>query len=92
MAKTNPSFAGDLNAIQGEVESDVSTILQLANGAQVEDFERGTWNSRTVYEAAFKRNGQHTEVQVLDDGTVLTKSLPTAAGAPAAGTSGVNQK
>jgi uncharacterized membrane protein YkoI len=65
-----------------------NTVRQLAGNAQIEDFERGMWNERAVYEAAFKRNGQHTEVQILDDGSVLTRQLPTAAGAPATGTSG----
>jgi uncharacterized membrane protein YkoI len=69
-----------------------NTIRQLAGNATVEDFERGMWNERVVYEAAFKRNGQHTEVQVLDDGSVLTKQLPTAAGAPAPGTIGAGQQ
>ena len=69
-----------------------NTIRRLSGGATVEDFERGMWNERVVYEAAFKLNGQHTEIQVLDDGSVLTKQPPTAAGAPAPGTIGAGQQ
>ena len=39
--------------------------------ASIEYIENSTINGRTVYEAAFKRNGQHTELRVSDDGTVL---------------------
>jgi uncharacterized membrane protein YkoI len=54
------------------------TVQQLSGGANIEDFERGQWNGRTVYEAAFKKNGQHVELQILEDGSVLT-SGPTVA-------------
>jgi uncharacterized membrane protein YkoI len=79
----------DLNAAPAPVQN---TLRQVAGGAQIEDLERGTWNGRTVYEGAFKRNGQNVEVQVLDDGSVLTRQLPTAAGSPAAGTAGTGQQ
>jgi len=65
-----------------------NTITRVANGAQIEDLERGTWNGRTVYEAAFKRNGQTVELQVLEDGSVLTKDPGSATGSPAAGVTG----
>lgn len=79
----------DMNSAPAPVQN---TLRQITGGAQVEDLERGTWNGRTVYQAAFKRNGQHTELQVLDDGSVLTKQLPTAAGSPAPGTAGAGQQ
>jgi uncharacterized membrane protein YkoI len=79
----------DVNSAPAPVQN---TLRQLTGGAQVEDLERGQWNGRTVYEAAFKRNGQHTEIQVLDDGSVLTKQLPTAAGSAAQGTAGAGQQ
>ena len=59
------------------------TVRQIAGAAQIEDLERGVWNGRTVYEAAFKRNGQHTELQVLEDGSILTQGL-TAGASPSA--------
>jgi uncharacterized membrane protein YkoI len=93
LAESNVQLSGgakvDLNSAPAPVQS---TLRQLTGGAQVEDLERGQWNGRTVYEAAFKRNGQHTEIQVLDDGSVLTKQLPTAAGAAAPGTAGTGQQ
>jgi len=59
----------------------------IAAGANIEDMERGQWNGRTVYEAAFKKNGQHIELQVLEDGSILTHGpAGSAVGAPAAGT------
>jgi len=69
-----------------------TTVNAFANSAPVEDFERGDWNGRTVYEAAFKRNGENIELQVLDDGSILTRQPATAAGAPAAGLSGEGQQ
>ena len=69
-----------------------NTIQHMANGARVEDFGRGEWNGRTVYQAAFKRNGQNVELQILDDGSVLTTQPALAAGAPPIGTSGALQQ
>ena len=79
----------DMNSAPAPVQN---TLRQVAGAAQIEDLERGTWNGRTVYEGAFKRNGQNVEVQVLDDGSVLTRQLPTAAGSPAPGTAGTGQQ
>jgi hypothetical protein len=69
-----------------------TTVNAIANGARIEDFERGQWNTRTVYQAAFKRNGQNIELQVLDDGSVLTAEPAAAVGAPATGLTGVGQQ
>jgi hypothetical protein len=69
-----------------------NTVNHLSNGARIDDFQRGVWLDRNVYEATFKRNGELTQVQVLDDGTLLTRApgseaptLPTAVGAPPPG-------
>jgi uncharacterized protein YpmB len=71
-----------------------NTVNLFSRGARIEDFQRGTWNDRAVYEAAFKRNGQMVRLQVLDDGSLLTRGpqpemppLP-AVGAPAAAATG----
>lgn len=69
-----------------------TTVNAIANGARIEDFERGQWNTRTVYQASFKRNGQNVELQVLDDGSVLTAEPVAAVGAPATGLSGAAQQ
>jgi uncharacterized membrane protein YkoI len=93
LSENNVQISGgsklDVNSAPAPVQN---TLRQIAGGAQIEDLERGTWNGRTVYEGAFKRNGQNVEVQVLDDGSVLTRQLPTAAGSPAAGTAGTGQQ
>lgn len=49
------------------------TITRMSHGAQIEDLERGYSNGRSVYEAAFKRNGQNTELQVYDDGSLVRR-------------------
>lgn len=94
--KNVPLSSGAKLALNSAPRAVQTTVNQLANGVRIEDFERGEWNGRTVYQAAFKRNGQHVELQILDDGAVLTKApaLPAAAatGAPANATSGVNQQ
>lgn len=46
-------------------------ITTAANGARVEDLERGTWEGRNIYQAGFKENGRHVEVQVRENGTIL---------------------
>lgn len=67
-------------------------IQQRSDGAAIEDLERGTWQGKPVYEAAFKSNGQHVELQVAEDGSVLHDPRlqpPAAVGAPPATQSGV---
>lgn len=56
-----------------------SAIRAKVGAEQIEDIDRETRQGKTVYEVAFKRNGQHTEIQVEDPGP--------AAPAPAQGTS-----
>lgn len=46
-------------------------IKAQAGSAQIEDLEKGTLNGQTVYEAAYKHNGQHTELRVSESGTVV---------------------
>jgi len=98
-ASTQPRFAGlaDYN-VQLEGVSKMSlasaplpvqrTIAEVSNGARIEDLELGNWNGQVVYQAAFRRGGQNIQVQVLDDGSVLTKGPGNAVGGPAIGTSG----
>ncbi|MHC1763257.1 MAG: PepSY-like domain-containing protein [Verrucomicrobiia bacterium] len=47
------------------------TLRKYAQDAKIEDVDRGTLQGRTVYEAAFKRNGQHIELRVAEDGTLI---------------------
>jgi hypothetical protein len=48
-------------------------IRARAGSAEIEDIDRGTLNGRVVYEAAFKHNGQHNELRVAEDGTVVDR-------------------
>jgi hypothetical protein len=56
-----------------------NTIRAQAGSAQIEDIDKGTLNGRTVYEAAFKRNGVHTELRVAEDGSVVDTITPQTA-------------
>ena len=47
------------------------SVAAAAHGARIEDIDRGTWQGRSVYQAAFKENGRNIELQVRDDGTIL---------------------
>ena len=40
-------------------------------GSRIEDLEVGTWDGRQVYEAAFKEDGKHIELQVAANGQVV---------------------
>jgi uncharacterized membrane protein YkoI len=46
-------------------------IRAQVGSERIEDIDRETRNGRTVYEVAFKRNGQHTEIRVEDPGTAV---------------------
>ncbi len=48
-----------------------NSITAQANGAAIEDVDKGTVNGQTVYEAAFKKEGRTYELQVKEDGSVL---------------------
>ena len=52
-----------------------SAVKNHANGAAVEDIDKGTLNGKIVYEAAFKRNNRTVEVRVGEDGNVLGEHL-----------------
>src|SRR5439155_18563862 len=46
-----------------------NTVRAQAGPAPIEDIDKGTLSGRVVYEAAFKRNGIHTELRVAEDGS-----------------------
>jgi len=48
-----------------------TAIRTQANGAAIEDIDRGTVNGQTVYEAAYKKDGRTYELRVGADGTVM---------------------
>lgn len=45
-----------------------SAIRAQVGSERIEDIDRETRGGKTIYEVAFKRNGQHTEIQVADPG------------------------
>lgn len=62
----------ELRNIPGEA---ARTILRIADGANIQDLEVGTWNNMQVYQAAFKSNGQNVELQVSPNGQVVFNPL-----------------
>ncbi len=57
-----------LTQLPAEVQRAITTA---AAGARIEDVERGIWQGQNIYQAAFKENGKHVEVQIRENGTVL---------------------
>ena len=57
-----------LTQLPAEVQRAITTAVA---GARVEDVERGTWQGQNVYQAAFKENGKHVEIQVRENGSIL---------------------
>jgi uncharacterized membrane protein YkoI len=53
------------------------TARNLAGSNRIEDTERGRLDGKTVYEIAFKKDGQHNEVRVAEDGSVLQRVAGT---------------
>lgn len=49
-------------------------IKSYAGSAPVEDIDKGTLNGKTVYEAAFKQNGQTVELRVDEQGKIIQDS------------------
>ena len=67
----------------------VQTVVAAeADGARIEDVERGSWNGRPVYEVAFKDSGRHVELQVAEDGAIVHDPRQSGVGRPAAGVTG----
>jgi uncharacterized membrane protein YkoI len=46
-------------------------IRHYAGITRIEDIDRGTLNGRTVYQAAFKSMGEHVELRVAEDGSLV---------------------
>lgn len=52
------------------------TAKSEANGREIADIDRETWNGRPVYEIEFKERGLNSRVYVADDGTVVRGERP----------------
>ena len=48
-----------------------NSIREQIGAGLVEDLEMGLWQGKSVYEAGFKWNGQHAELQLDENGKVL---------------------
>src|SRR5439155_13317467 len=60
-----------------------NSIRGQAGPAAIEDIDKGTLNGRVVYEAAFKKDGRHTELRVAEDGSLVgTVAAQTATPQP----------
>ena len=57
---------------QSSLPAQVQRTITTHAANEVEDIERGTWQGKTIYQVAFKdKNGQHTELQIDQDGNVV---------------------
>jgi len=91
---TSGSISGFSNAQQAPINWASETVQnkfkQMANGSEIQNFQKGQYQGKTAYLGTFTQNGQPTTVVMGEDGSVLT-SVPTAVGsAPGSvtGTSG----
>jgi hypothetical protein len=91
---TTASITGFANAQQAPMNWASETVQnkfkQMANGAEVQNFQKGQYNGRTAYLGTFSQNGQTTTVVMGEDGTVLT-SVPNAVGAAPLSQSGTSR-
>jgi hypothetical protein len=47
------------------------TLRKYAGTSSIDDIDKGTVGGQTVYEAAFKHRGEHTELRVAEDGSLV---------------------
>jgi len=52
-----------------------ATILKEADGAEVEEVEKEIEDGKVVYEAEFEVDGQEVEIEVAEDGTLLSREI-----------------
>jgi uncharacterized membrane protein YkoI len=70
----NP-LAGAQKVSLDEVPRVVRNVIRTqAAGAPVEDIDKGVLNGKTVYEAAFKKDGENIELRVAEDGNIITET------------------
>lgn len=60
---------------------------EMANGAEIQNFQKGQYNGQTAYLGTFSQNGQTTTAVIGENGSVLT-SVPNAVGAAPVSQSG----
>ena len=65
-------LSGATKVTFNELPSAVQKVLKAeAGNATIEDIDKGTLGGKTVYEAAFKQNGQTVELRLDDTGKIL---------------------
>jgi hypothetical protein len=79
------SIAGFANAQSAPMywasENVQNRFKQMANGTEVQNFQKGQYQGRTAYMGTISQNGQVTTAVIGEDGSVLA-TAPTAVGAP----------
>jgi hypothetical protein len=89
------TVAGFSNAQQAPMNWASETVQnkfkQMANGAPIENFQKGQFNGQTAYLGTYSQNGQSTTLVLGEDGTVLS-TMPTVAGTAGTSVSGSGTK
>lgn len=49
------------------------TAREVASSNRIDDTERGTLDGKVIYEIAFKNDGEHNEVRIAEDGSILQR-------------------
>jgi hypothetical protein len=60
-------------------ESLQAKLKGMANGASIDNFQKGEFQGKTAYQASYKTNNTTTTVVVDENGTVLASTLPSGA-------------
>jgi hypothetical protein len=79
----NGTVAGFTNAqtapLNWASESLQTKIKGMANGASVDNFQKGQYQGKTAYQASFQTNNTTATVVLDENGTVLASTLPNSA-------------
>ena len=60
-------------------ESVQTKLKGMANGAPIDNFQKGQYQGKTAYQASFKTNNTTATVVLDENGTVLASTLPSGA-------------
>jgi uncharacterized membrane protein YkoI len=75
VSKVKIPLAGARKVPLDEVPLAVQNVIRTQAGqARIEDIDKGVLNGKTVYEAAFKKEGENIELRVAEDGNILTET------------------
>jgi len=77
------TITGFANAQQAPMNWASETVQnkfkQMANGAEIQNFQKGQYNGQNAFLGTYTQNGQTTTAVIGEDGNVLT-TAPTAVG------------